>query len=69
LSSFAKICLSRPIIAYDANGNMVAGGGRTVTSTSFNMAIHARQNKRVSEEALSRHWRRKLTYAFCLFSK
>src|SRR5579862_3104783 len=30
--------VSNPTFSYDANGNMVAGGGRTVTSTSFNMA-------------------------------
>jgi RHS repeat-associated protein len=30
--------VSSPTFSYDANGNMVSGGGRTVTSTSFNMA-------------------------------
>jgi RHS repeat-associated protein len=30
--------VSNPNFTYDQNGNMVAGAGRTVTSTSFNMA-------------------------------
>ena len=31
-----------PAYSYDANGNMIAGGGRTVTYTAFNMAFVAR---------------------------
>ncbi len=30
--------VSMPTFTYDQNGNMIAGGGRTITSTSFNMA-------------------------------
>ena len=30
--------VTNPTFAYDADGNMTSGGGRTITSTSFNMA-------------------------------
>jgi RHS repeat-associated protein len=30
--------VTNPTFAYDANGNMTSGGGRTITPTSFNMA-------------------------------
>jgi hypothetical protein len=30
--------ITNPTFAYDANGNMTSGGGRTITPTSFNMA-------------------------------
>ena len=30
--------VTNPTFAYDANGNLTSGGGRTVTYTSFNMA-------------------------------
>lgn len=35
--------VTNPTFAYDANGNMTSGGGRTITPTSFNMAASIAQ--------------------------
>jgi len=44
-------------------GNLTAGSGDSEGLASLTL-IHARQNKRVSEEPFSTFWRGKLAYAF-----
>ena len=44
--------VTNPSFAYDANGNMTSGAGRTISWTAFNMASQITQGARIIDQAL-----------------
>jgi hypothetical protein len=56
--------LDTPRLTFDRRRKLEFHGSIVAQKCGVLTLIHARQNKRVSEEAFSAMWKKKLTYAF-----